>query len=263
MRVRRSWFLLAMILSTAAGLNAQTQAPVVTTHEAVFWRVAKVRVMPTYPAAPLARGTEGVVVTSVTSTKEGRVERVDVLESPDEDMAAAVRAALAQWTIPAPQPLGESTPYVARVKMTFYFQIRNGKGVVLAPDQVPGNEDVFAAFDRPPAGRGTPGAPPSQPPVVTRHGDGAREIDQIEFVRLLAGSNTVLLDIRDRDQFAGGAHPRARNVPANEVGTRSRAELPLAATIVIDCSRADTSRCQFAHDDLVGRGFKDVAIYIP
>jgi rhodanese-related sulfurtransferase len=204
-----------------------------------------------------------VVVTSVTSTKEGRIERVDVLESPDADTAAAVRAALAQWTIPAPQLVDRPTSNLARVKMTFYFQIRNGKGVVLAPDQMPGNEDVFAAFNRPPAGRNVSGAAPAPPPVVVQHSGTAREIDEVEFTRLITSPNAVILDVRDREQFASGAHPRARNMPFSEVGTRSRAELPVNATVVIDCSRSETSRCHMAHDSLRNRGFKDVAVYIP
>lgn len=261
MRVRYlSPLFVSVALVTTTDISGQTPERVVTTHEAVFWRVAKVRVMPRYPAGSLARGTEGVVVTSVTSTKEGHVERVDILESPDADMAAAVRAALAQWTIPAPQPMGSSTPYVARVNMTFYFQIRNGRGMVLAADQMPGNEDVFAAWNRPPAGRGTPAGPP---PVVFQHGIPTREVDEAEFTRLVTGPNTVILDVRDRDQFAGGAHPRARNMPFGEVGTRSRAELSVRATVVIDCSRTETSRCRYAHDQLHDRGFNDVAIYLP
>lgn len=266
MRVSYSWpLLLSTIVITTAGMYGQTPAPapIVTSHEASFWRAAKVRVMPTYPPTSLKRGTEGVVVTSVTSTKEGRIERVDVLESPDADMAAAVRSALEQWTIPAAQLVDRPTPNLARAKMTFYFQIRNGKGVVLTPEQMPGNEDVFAAFNRPPVGRGASGAAPRTAPVVVQHGGTAREIDETQFTQLIANANTVVLDVRDRDQFSGDAHPRARNMPANEVGTRSRAELPLDAAVVIDCSRTETSRCRFAHDQLRDRGFKNVAIYLP
>lgn len=150
-----------------------------------------------------------------------------------------------------------------RAKLTFYFQIRNGKGVVLNPEQVPGNEDVFAAWSRPPAGRGGPSAPTRPPAAVRQHDGPTREIGHAEFMRLLADADTVLLDVRDRDQFAGTAHPRARNLPFDEVLTRARAELPSNAAVVIDCSRIETSRCRFAHDQLRDRGFADVFIYLP
>jgi TonB family protein len=264
MTVRRSSLLVVpVILVGAVAVAAQSRTPAVTVHEASFHRIATVKVMPSYPAGALAQGVEGVVVTSVTSTREGRVEHVDVLESPSEDIAASVREALAQWNIPAPQPVSATTTYVARAKLTFYFQIRRGKGLVLYPDQVAGNEDVFAEWNRPARTAGPPAGPPPVR-VMTRETSGALEIDDAEFTRRLADVGTVVIDVRDRELFAGsGAHPQARNIPADEVLTRARAELPASAKVVIDCSRTETFRCHAGADALTRRGFKDVAVYLP
>lgn len=228
--------LLSIIVAIAWATTCLAQAPAArlpeyTTHEASFRRMATARTVPLYPIDAVARGITGVVVVEATAGPDRRVESVEVLQSPDEALSAATRSAVSKWTLPS-----VPTPSLLRAKLTFYFQIQNGKGMVLNPDQVPGNEDVFAAWTRPPAGRVGSGAPTGPPPAVLQHAGEAREIDQAEFTRLLAAPDTVVLDVRDRDQFAGGAHPRARNVPADEVLTRARAELPPNVTVVIDCS---------------------------
>ena len=246
------------LLAQAPAVDGAGRLPVYTTHEASFRRMATTRTLPQYPVDAVARGVTGVVVVEATAGPDRHVEAVDVLQSPDDALSAATRAAVSKWTLPS-----VSTPSLLRAKLTFYFQIRNGKGVVLAPEQVPGNEDVFAAWNRPTAGRGAPGAAPRTAQPVVQHGGTAREIDEAEFTRLLADTSIMVLDVRDRGQFAGGAHPRARNMPFDEVQTRSRAELSVAATVAIDCSRTETSMCHVASDYLQSRGFKNVSVYLP
>lgn len=211
------------------------------------------QVTPEYPAASVTRGSEGVVVSQVIGTPDGRIERVHVLQSPDPDIAAAVRDAVLQWTFRPPHP-GQ-----LRDKLTFYFQIRNRKGVVLNPEQVAGNEDVFAAWLQPARRAGGAGA------IIVRaeNATGIEEIDDDMLRRLLDDASTILLDIRDREPFAASARPRAVNIPFDEVPVRAGAELPRAAQIVIDCSQEDTSKCRFSASTLGERGFKKVAIYIP
>ena len=259
-------FVLPIVLAIVIATTSLAQTPAIggaarptvyTTNEGSFRRIATTRTLPQYPVDAVARGVTGVVVVAATAGTDRRVEAVDVLQSPDDALSAATRAAVATWTLPS-----VSTPSLLRAKLTFYFQIRNGKGVVLNPEQMPGNEDVFAG-NRPAAGRGAPGAAPSPAPAVVRDGNTAREIDEAEFTRLTADTDTLVLDVRDRDPFAGGAHPRARNIPDDEVLTRARAELPVNAAIVIDCSRTETAFCRMAHDSLRSRGFKSVAIYVP
>lgn len=216
------------------------------------------QVMPEYPAASIAQAREGVVVSLVTGAPGDRITQVDVLQSPDEHIAAAVRTAVMQWTFRAPRPGVNPSRYEIRDKLTLYFQIRNGKGVVLYPEQMPGNEDVFEAWFKP-AGRAGAGGPM----IVRRDTTGIEEIDEDALRQLLNDRSTVLLDIRDREPFAASAHPRAINMPFDEVSVRSGAELPRTAQIVIDCSQEDTSKCRFNATELGERGFKKVAIFIP
>lgn len=257
-------FIPLLLLLMATSSDGQTPAPLVYPHEASFRRAATKQVIPAYPEASLAQKVEGVVVLRVTSAPDGHIEDVVVLQAPDEQIAAATEAAVQEWRVPAIQPSAQqdALPRSMQAKLTFYFQIENGRGVVRNPEQVPGNEDVFAAWNQPAAKQGAPG-PPSQGPAIVRPGGAAREIDETEFARLIVDASTVVLDVRDRELFSSGAHDRAGNIPADEVLTRSRAELPITATIVIDCSRTETFRCHAAHGSLRQRGFEKVSIFLP
>src|SRR5690606_20677347 len=115
-------------------------------HEASFTRMADTRVSPDYPPDAVARGITGVVVVQATAGPDGTITAVAVLQSPDDTLSTATRAAVLQWTFPRP-----AAPRLLRAKLTYYCRIRDGRAVVLTPEQVPGNEDVFAAWDRPSA----------------------------------------------------------------------------------------------------------------
>jgi TonB family protein len=237
-----------LLLLTTLSLAAQSRRS-----EGAFRQGATERVVPVFPAASLERKSTGVVVLQVTAETDGRVGEVVVLEAPNAEIGAAARAAALEWRFATSTRTIQST-------LTFYFVIENGRGVVRNPEQMHGNEDVF--------GGGQPGARsqsarPQAPPSAVRQANVAPEIDEGEFTRLLAAANTVVLDVRERDQFAGGAHARARNMPAEEVLTRARAELPVNATVVIDCSRTETFRCYAGAGALRRRGFEQVSIYLP
>lgn len=208
--------------------------------------------MPVFPAASLERKSEGVVVLQVTADPTGQVGDAVVLEAPDAEIGAAARAAALEWRF-------STSPRTVQSKLTFYFVIENGRGVVRNPEQMRGNEDVFGAGQS----ARSQAAKPTAPPTVVRQANVAPEIDEAEFTRLIAAANTIVLDVRERDQFGGGAHPRARSMPADEVLTRARAELSAAATVVIDCSRTETFRCYVGADALRRRGFEQVSIYLP
>jgi hypothetical protein len=93
---------------------------------------------PEYPAASLTTRVAGVVVASVRFELDGKLSTLEILEAPDPHTAAAVRNALARWVVPPTQVLGRETKSLIRGKLTFYFQVRDGKGVVLDPDEMPG-----------------------------------------------------------------------------------------------------------------------------
>lgn len=236
-----------LLLLTTAPAAAQSRRS-----EGALRQGATERVLPAFPAASLARKSGGVVVLQVTAEPTGQVGDVVILEAPDAEIGAAARAAALEWRF-------STSPRTIQSKLTFYFVIENGRGVVRNPEQMRGNEDVFRG--------GQParslGAKPTAPPTVVRQANVAPEIDEAEFTRLIAAANTIVLDVRERDQFGGGAHRRARNMPAEEVLTRARAELPATATVVIDCSRTETFRCYAGADALRRRGFGQVSIYLP
>lgn len=239
-----------LLLLTTAPAAAQSRRS-----EGAFRQGAAERVMPAFPAASLARRSGGVVVLQVSAEPAGQVGDVVILEAPNAEIGAAARAAALEWRFSA-------SPRTVQSKLTFYFVIENGRGVVRSPEQMPGNEDVFGG-GQPPAAARTQGAKPTAPPIVGRQGNTAPEIGEAEFARLIAAANTIVLDVRERDQLGGGAHPRARNMPADEVLTRARAELQTNATVVVDCSRTETFRCYASADALRRRGFEQVSIYLP
>lgn len=241
----------------AALTSAQTAPRPLSLQESRLRQLATTHVMPEYPAASVARGADGVAVAHISTGIDDRVDHVDVLQSPDADTADAIRAALTRWVVPvAPEP-GSTVRRAVQGLVTFYFQIRSGKGVVLNPDQMTGNEDVFV----PPA---RPGARASGPPTVTQPDmAGIAEIDELTLRRLLEREAAVLLDVRGRQPFAASARPRGVNIPIEELTVRAGAELPRASTIVVDCSQEQTFRCRAATQFLRQRGFTNVAIYLP
>lgn len=247
-----------LLLMLATSVVAQTPARAVNVPEPAFRQMIVTRVMPEYPAASVARGAQGVAVARVRAGLDNRIERVDVLQSPDADVANAVRAALAQWTLNRRNETGGPVGNAAESRLTFYFQIRNGKGVVLNPDEMPGNEQVFAPPARPAARAG--GAPMT---MDMREMAGVEEIDEETLRQRLSNAATGLLDLRDREPFAASARPRAINIPVEELTVRAGAELSRDAQIVIDCSQDQTFRCRAGHHMLQQAGFTKVAIFIP
>jgi TonB family protein len=198
---------------------------------------------PAYPAALLAKRTSGVAVASVLVGISGKVEAVVVLEAPDPLMADAVRAAVQQWTfrphMSGPSP-DQSQPRDVASKLTFYFQIRNGAGVVLNPDEMPGGPQFVRA---PRATGARPSGPPPPPPAARSAPDfSVLEIDKAEFDRRIA-SGAVVVDVRDRDAFRRGHHNGALNIPQDEIPIRASIEIPTGKPVIVDCSQVQDYVC--------------------
>ena len=213
------------------GASAQAQGPVQGPVRfcSRIQGLATTRVMPEYPGSSVDKKVEGVAVVEILTDVDGRVARADVLEAPDMAIAEAVRSAVLQWRIEAPQVFGSPERRRAQAKLTFYFRIRDGRGVVLEPYDMPGGP----ARPAPGVGRtpgGAPPPPPSTPPrvVIGGHGDSLPEIDTTEFERLLRNPETIVLDVRDRATYARGHHARAVNIPGDELGLRASIELTMA-----------------------------------
>ena len=119
---------------------------------AAQWKYAEVgtrnkvvhAVTPEYPKPSLTRRVTGTAVAEVTFNATGQVVDVKILQSPDEYIARELMATLAKWVF-RPEPELIKTNGTRRGKLTFYFNIVDGVGKVLNPDEMPirrrGKED--------------------------------------------------------------------------------------------------------------------------
>lgn len=87
-----------------------------------------------YPA-DVAENMSSVGVVDITiDGKTGSVVSVAVLEAPSESAAAALRRGLMTWKF---KPVGNQNGLRLVGKLTFYFVMSEGNGVVLNPDEAP------------------------------------------------------------------------------------------------------------------------------
>jgi rhodanese-related sulfurtransferase len=213
---------------------------------------------PDYPVASLTTKGAGVVVASVRFDLDGKVGALDILESPDPYTAAAVRDALARWVVPPAQLLGRETKSPIRGKLTFYFQVRDGKGVVLDPDEMPGGP--ARPKPRPPQSA-PPQGPPPAPPAVRAGGHATAKTITVEEFKKRSGK-AIVLDVGEREAFKRGHWPGAVNIPADELQIRGGPELPRDGTIVIDCTQEQNFRCAAASSFLLEQGFPSVIVMV-
>jgi rhodanese-related sulfurtransferase len=213
---------------------------------------------PEYPAASIATKVAGVVVASVRFDLEGKLSTLEILESPDPHTAAAVRDVLARWIVPPRHGLGRETKSPIRGKLTFYFQVRDGKGVVLDPDEIPGGP----ARPKPrPAQSAPPQGLPPAPPAARTGGPATAKTITVEEFKKRAGK-AIVLDVGEREAFKRGHWPGAVNIPADEVQIRGGPELPRDGTIVIDCTQEQNFRCAAAASFLMEQGFPSVLVMV-
>ena len=152
-----------------------------TTSQAAIEAVALDKPFPHYPTRSLENGAAGVAVASIMVGFDGRIERVDVLEAPDADIAEGLRDALERWVLPV-HPDG---PRRTGATMVFYFLIEAGEGRVVS--------GLSLAFERTGVLRSVAGEP--------------RRIDEAELrlrptALLEIGSAVVVVDTRDRELYA-------------------------------------------------------------
>jgi TonB family protein len=113
--------LLALGLSVKASMSVQYK--VATVSEKTLRKFAKVTVMPEYPTESKRNGSQGVAVAELSIDEQGGVQKVQILEAPDEAIGNAVVKATSLWTF---QPgVEDSTGKAIRLsgKLTFYFVI--------------------------------------------------------------------------------------------------------------------------------------------
>jgi TonB family protein len=87
-------------------------------------------VLPSYPVSSISAGHSGRAVIDVRVSGRGKVTDVRVIEAPDEDIAASVKAAIARWSFSPFQAADAHTVYAVRSRLIFYFRVIGGKPVV-------------------------------------------------------------------------------------------------------------------------------------
>lgn len=92
-------------------------------------------VMPPYPRDAEAGRITGAVVAQIVVSEEGTVAEASVLQAPADSIKKVVPGAIRQWRF-KPQTVG-GAPVRVHSKLTFYYLIDHGKGVVRNPDQMP------------------------------------------------------------------------------------------------------------------------------
>lgn len=266
--------LTASLLMTFPVAADDVQSRTVGMSEFTIRKMAKHKPLPEYPADSIARKRSGVAVAAIASGADGRVTSVTVLEAPDDAISAAVREALLKWVVEPATILGQSDRLGLRGKVTFYFQIVAGRGLVANPEDLPGGPKPEPTGGPPSSALGvraggTPPAPPGTPkpaPTTTDHGDSpaAKEIGEAELRQLVATARPIVLDVREREEFKRGHRDGAINIPRDEIAVRSWIELDRSRPVVIDCSQAETRVCQFAARVLLsGPKFARVLIFLP
>ena len=107
------------------------QPPLAKVPESVFRKLISKFVMPSYPEGALKRGEQGVAVALVQVNEQGNLTDVQMLDAPSDDIRDAVLNAIRQCKFePA---TSEDGPVRIEGKLTFYFAIENGRGIVRNP----------------------------------------------------------------------------------------------------------------------------------
>ncbi len=99
--------------------------------EGVLHKKAVEKILPVYPETSMRERVTGVGVASLRIGKDGRVDSVEILESPDAATGQSIREAVSKWVFEPTTIRGQPVEVVG--KLTFYFRFEEGTGPVVAP----------------------------------------------------------------------------------------------------------------------------------
>ena len=132
----KSQFKIIVFLSCASvAFPYQTESPPypIRVGEGVLRKKATNVVRPAFPDVAFKKEVTGVVVAWIETDEQGDMVSVTILQSPNKEIGSAVKKALARWRF-APTTL-KGKPVGVAGKLTFYYEIENGVGLVLSPDE--------------------------------------------------------------------------------------------------------------------------------
>lgn len=162
-----------------------------------------------------------------------------------------------KWRIRPPSANARGTNHFEG-RITFYFKILKGRGLVLNPEQIEGNGDVWESqFAQNNHESAKTRSTKSSPSVAIT------EIGPDEASHLASKGAAAIIDVRERDEFARSHLPGAIVMPVGEILVRSRAELSPSRQIIVDCSQGELTWCKVGAGLFVKRGFRAVMTIIP
>ena len=132
----KSQFKIIVFLSCASvAFPYQTESPPypIRVGEGVLRKKATNVVRPAFPDVSFKKEVTGVVVAWIETDEQGDMVSVTILQSPNKEIGSAVKKALARWRF-APTTL-KGKPVRVAGKLTFYYEIENGVGLVLSPEE--------------------------------------------------------------------------------------------------------------------------------
>jgi len=123
---------LAYISVASLLINGEARADVyMRISELTVRKLAVNKVLPTYPGDALKGKFQGVAIAELSIDIEGAVSGVKILESPHDSIGESVKKSVLQWKF---KPMKkDNRPLRVVGKLTFYFSIIGGKGVVRNP----------------------------------------------------------------------------------------------------------------------------------
>jgi len=91
-------------------------------------------VMPNFPIQAKEHRIEGVAVVGIEINTSGNIEKVEVLQAPDQSISEVVMSAVKQWQFKIP-PVDNRSVRV-KSKLTFYFVIDGASARVENPRKI-------------------------------------------------------------------------------------------------------------------------------
>ena len=132
-----SWVIAAGLIVVGGPIawrSSAFQRPSLRQDELGFRESALYSVAPTYPSL-VSPTVEGVAVAQVQLEPSGVVAAVEILESPHNDASRSMTHALLQWRFPVVRLPGHFLAARVRGKITYYFAVAQGVGVVRTPEE--------------------------------------------------------------------------------------------------------------------------------